>query len=390
MFGWMGSTVGPWVELVVVVGLAFAAAYLVQWFVVKPYRIPSESMENTLLVGDRVLVSRFWFRFSDPQRGQVIVFHPPGHGDEVVDKASTPANDLNFIKRVVGLPGEWVGGYKRQIWICPSEPPGRQRPAAGCRALKEPYTSSVQRRFSFQQVPAGPLLRDGRQPRQLRRLARHRHDSARLDPRPRVRDVLAAHAHRLTRLVAGLLQVAPRPADYHSAALSRLKELRANPIIDGIITIASAILIAYVVQLLIVKPYRIPSESMVPTLAIGDRVITARFLLRFRDPERGEVFVFHPNGKGSDVFQPAQGEESASSENYVKRVVGMPDETIGSLRGKVYTCKGDNTDTAIVNGELNSAQVRLPERAVRARADAPPPARAPPTCRPPTSPPSTT
>ena len=140
--------------------------------------------------------------------------------------------------------------------------------------------------------------------------------------------------------------------------MSRLKELRANPIIDGIITIASAILIAYVVQLLIVKPYRIPSESMVPTLEIGDRVITARFLLRFRDPERGEMFVFHPNGSGSDVFQPAPGEVAASSENYVKRVVGMPDETVGSLRGKVYTCKGNRTDTAIVNGELNTSQVR--------------------------------
>ncbi len=138
--------------------------------------------------------------------------------------------------------------------------------------------------------------------------------------------------------------------------MSRLKELRANPIIDGIITIASAILIAYVVQLLIVKPYRIPSESMVPTLAIGDRVITARFLLRFRDPERGEIFVFHPNGKGAEVFQPAQGEVSASSENYVKRVVGMPDETVGSLRGQVYTCKGNRLDTAIVNGELNTSR----------------------------------
>jgi signal peptidase I len=153
-----------------------------------------------------------------------------------------------------------------------------------------------------------------------------------------------------------VLQAAPRPADYHSAAVSRLKELRANPIVDGIITIASAILIAYVVQLLIVKPYRIPSESMVPTLAIGDRVITARFLLRFRDPERGEVFVFHPNGKGSDVFQPAEGEVAASSENYVKRVIGLPDETYGSLRGKVFICKGDRTDTAIVNGELNTGR----------------------------------
>jgi len=108
VFRSLGPVVGPWVELVVVVALAFAAAYLVQWFIVKPYRIPSESMENTLMVGDRVLVARFWYRFSDVERGQIIVFHPPGRGDEVIDKASTPANDLNFIKRVVGLPGDRV------------------------------------------------------------------------------------------------------------------------------------------------------------------------------------------------------------------------------------------------------------------------------------------
>jgi len=155
VFRSLGPVVGPWVELVVVVALAFAAAYLVQWFIVKPYRIPSESMENTLMVGDRVLVARFWYRFSDPQRGQIIVFHPPGRGDEVVDKATTPATDLNFIKRVVGLPGEWVGGYRRQVWICPARPADGRTPTPQCTALKEPYTSSVQRRFAFQQVPQG-------------------------------------------------------------------------------------------------------------------------------------------------------------------------------------------------------------------------------------------
>ena len=155
VFGSLGPVLGPWIELVVVVALAFSAAYLVQWFVVKPYRIPSESMENTLMVGDRVLVARFWYRFSDVERGQIIVFHPPGRGDEVIDKAPTAAKDLNFIKRVVGLPGEWVGGFRRQVWICPTRPPDGRTPTAACTALNEPYTSSVQRRFSFQQVPPG-------------------------------------------------------------------------------------------------------------------------------------------------------------------------------------------------------------------------------------------
>jgi signal peptidase I len=88
-------------------------------------------------------------------------------------------------------------------------------------------------------------------------------------------------------------------------------------------------------------------------------VITARFLLRFRDPQRGEIFVFHPNGRGSDVFQPAPGQEEASTENYVKRVVGLPNETIGSLNGKVYTCAGNRVESAIVNDELNASQCRF-------------------------------
>jgi signal peptidase I len=118
--------------------------------------------------------------------------------------------------------------------------------------------------------------------------------------------------------------------------VKRLRLLRANPIVDGIVTIVSAVLIAFVVQLWIAKPYRIPSESMVPTLEKGDRVITARLLLRVRDPQRGEVFVFHPNGLGSDVYAAP----TASSENYVKRVIGMPGEVLGSRGGKVYVCKG--------------------------------------------------
>ena len=87
-------------------------------------------------------------------------------------------------------------------------------------------------------------------------------------------------------------------------------------------------------QMYVVKAFRIPSESMVPTLQVHDRVLTARFLLRFRDPERGEIFVFHPNGEGSKVHTAA----TASTQNYVKRVIGLPNEVIGSVKGRVYVC----------------------------------------------------
>jgi signal peptidase I len=65
------------VELIVIVGLAIGLALAIQAVLVKPYRIPSESMEPTLDVGQRVLVSRVNYRVSDPDRGDVVVFHPP-------------------------------------------------------------------------------------------------------------------------------------------------------------------------------------------------------------------------------------------------------------------------------------------------------------------------
>jgi signal peptidase I len=142
--------VGPWVELLLVVVLAFLAAYLVQWLVVKPYKIPSESMENTLDIGDRVLVARFWYRIADVHRGDIVVFHPPGD------------DETNFIKRVVGLPGEWVGGRAGKVWVCSTAVARRAvMPLPGCRQLDEPYVSSRQRFFTFRKVSPGSYFMMG-------------------------------------------------------------------------------------------------------------------------------------------------------------------------------------------------------------------------------------
>ena len=116
---------------------------------------------------------------------------------------------------------------------------------------------------------------------------------------------------------------------------SALAEFRKNPVVDLVITVTMAIAIAYAVQLWIVKPYRVPSQSMEQTLHVGDRILAARFLYHLTDPSRGDIIVFHPNGRGADVFQT----DTASSQNYVKRLVGMPGEWIGSSGGKVYICE---------------------------------------------------
>ncbi len=77
------STGGSLVELVVIVAVALGVALGIQAFLVKPFRIPSESMVPTLQIGQRVLVDRVSLRFGDPGRGDVMVFKPPAGADVI-------------------------------------------------------------------------------------------------------------------------------------------------------------------------------------------------------------------------------------------------------------------------------------------------------------------
>jgi signal peptidase I len=120
------SRIRSLVELVVTVVVAVGLALLIQALVVKPYRIPSQSMVPTLNVGQRVLANRL---DTTPSVGDVVVFHPPAGADAPVCGTSsegdghpsacdvpTPAESTGtpFIKRVVGGPGDRisiVGGH---------------------------------------------------------------------------------------------------------------------------------------------------------------------------------------------------------------------------------------------------------------------------------------
>jgi signal peptidase I len=113
---------GQFTELIVIVATALLIALAVQWLLVKPYRIPSGSMEPTLDVGQRVLVNRLSHRLgSDPAIGDVITFHPPAGADELPPRCGAPQaagqpcprptsaqSHQTFIKRVVGLGGDRI------------------------------------------------------------------------------------------------------------------------------------------------------------------------------------------------------------------------------------------------------------------------------------------
>ena len=120
------STIGSLIELVIIAGIALGLALLIQAFVVKPYRIPSGSMEPTLDVGQRVLVDRLGKRFTTPHVGEIAVFHPPEGaeneqcgpleasesikpGGSACDMTN-PQEDtsVNFIKRIVAAPGDEI------------------------------------------------------------------------------------------------------------------------------------------------------------------------------------------------------------------------------------------------------------------------------------------
>lgn len=124
---------GSFLELVVIVVVALGLALGIQQFLVKPFRIPSESMVPTLQVGQRVLVDRVSPRFSDPERGDIIVFKPPHGADDDVDQAGAcgaqkdprepcprptqKRSDTNFIKRVVGMPGDRLKVIAGRVYI---------------------------------------------------------------------------------------------------------------------------------------------------------------------------------------------------------------------------------------------------------------------------------
>jgi signal peptidase I len=97
--------------------IALAIALFVRSFVVQAFKIPSSSMEPTLLVGDHILVNKFLYGIRIPVIGKkVLPFSQPRRGDVIV--FIFPKNRrLDFIKRVIGLPGEKIEIRERKIYI---------------------------------------------------------------------------------------------------------------------------------------------------------------------------------------------------------------------------------------------------------------------------------
>jgi signal peptidase I len=139
-----------WLDLIGVVIGALLLALVVQWILVKPYKIPSPSMMPTLVEGQRVFVDRLSDHFSNPQRGQIVVFHPPAGAtrpagqelcgvprreDQICPRPTPGKADVTYIKRVMGVPGDRIevrGGHVIRNGRAVAEPYARMCDAPIC------------------------------------------------------------------------------------------------------------------------------------------------------------------------------------------------------------------------------------------------------------------
>jgi signal peptidase I len=123
-----------WRELPVLIVVALAIALVIKTFVVQPFYIPSSSMEDTLMIGDKVLVNKLVYHFRSVEPGDIVVFNgdgswnanpppsPPGRDPvvraydatlrplfrSIAGLFGTPLDQTDYIKRVIGVPGDHV------------------------------------------------------------------------------------------------------------------------------------------------------------------------------------------------------------------------------------------------------------------------------------------
>ena len=101
-----------WQENVQIIAIALALALFIRAFVAEPRYIPSDSMFPTLEVGDRLVVEKVSYHFHPPQRGDVVVFHPP-----IQLQMQRYEADQAFIKRVIGESGQSIAIHDGIVYV---------------------------------------------------------------------------------------------------------------------------------------------------------------------------------------------------------------------------------------------------------------------------------
>ncbi|MGJ3244765.1 MAG: signal peptidase I [Elainellaceae cyanobacterium] len=102
-----------------------------------------------------------------------------------------------------------------------------------------------------------------------------------------------------------------------------------NPWIEGLQVVGLSAILALGIRHFVAEARYIPSESMLPTLEVNDRLIVEKVTYRFEDPQRGDIIVFWPTDRLKE-------ENPSLRDAFIKRIIGLPGETIEVRGGRVY------------------------------------------------------
>lgn len=120
-------------EILEIIIPAFLLFLFIHTFIAEARFVPSPSMVPAIELGDRFLVEKVAYRFRQPQRGEIVVFHPPQRAKTVAEQMGSPLGN-DFIKRIIALPGEEVAVRDGRVFI-------------NGKVLEEPYISEERRPF---------------------------------------------------------------------------------------------------------------------------------------------------------------------------------------------------------------------------------------------------
>jgi signal peptidase I len=145
--------------------------------------------------------------------------------------------------------------------------------------------------------------------------------------------------------------------------VTKQKKSLAASAIELAVIVGVALGLALAIQAFVIKPYRIPSGSMLPTLHINQRVLVDRIGSHFSSPGIGDIVVFHPPKQYSECANPKEGQnlsgqdgtqacdvqqKQESSETFIKRVVGLPGDHLSIHNGHVIRNGVEERDSYIV------------------------------------------